>query len=262
MVGSSTWRRKIQRAGNRAASETKPPSRLEAVEIVSALFQFCFWLAFTYGRSAKPDPSLKFDPRKLTAADKAAQSSLKERQQLEERLARQAGEHVPTGLRAEMAQVKEELDAKLGELRKQVAAAKKAAESIPFEAQDWSEADTRRYKIDALLAEAGWTDLVDGRDIEYEVHGMPSGSGVGYVDYVLWGDDGLTTGGGGGEEGSEGSAGGPAAGSSCMPTVSKLRPVSDRSCSTATATSTGSGTTPGIRHGRCRASTRATNWPC
>ena len=72
-----------------------------------------------------------------------------------------------------------------------MAAAKKAAESIPFEAQDWSEADTRRYKIDALLAEAGWTDLVDGRDIEYEVHGMPSGSGVGYVDYVLWGDDGL-----------------------------------------------------------------------
>ena len=62
---------------------------------------------------------------------------------------------------------------------------------MPFEAHDWSEADTRRYKIDALLAEAGWTDFVDGRDIEYEVHGMPSGSGVGYVDYVLWGDDGL-----------------------------------------------------------------------
>ena len=138
-----------------------------------------------------PDPLLKFDPRKLTAADKAAQASLKERQQLEERLASQAGDHVPTGLRAEMAQVKEEIDAKLGELRKQVAAAKKAAESIPFEAHDWSEADTRRYKIDALLAEAGWTDLVEGYDIEYVVHGMPSGSGVGYVDYVLWGDDGL-----------------------------------------------------------------------
>ena len=48
--------RKIQRAGNRAANEWKPPSKLEAVEIVSALFQFCFWLAFTYGRSAKPRP--------------------------------------------------------------------------------------------------------------------------------------------------------------------------------------------------------------
>ena len=183
--------KRIQRTGNRAVHESKPPSKLEAVEVVSALFQFCFWLALTYGRAAKPDPSLKFDPRQLTDAGERAQSSLKERQQLEERLTRQAGEHTPTGLRAEIAQLKAELQAELGELRKQVAAAKKAAASIPFEACDWSEADTRRYKIDALLAEAGWTDLVDGRDIEYEVHGMPSGSGVGYVDYVLWGDDGL-----------------------------------------------------------------------
>ena len=183
--------RKIQRAGHRAVRESKAPSRLEAVEVVSALFQFCFWLAFTYGRAAKPDPSLQFDPRRLTDAGEGVPSSLQERQKLEERLARQAGEDAPGGLRAEMAQVKAELEAELGELRKQVAAAKKAAESPPFEAHDWSEADTRRYKIDALLAEAGWTDFVDGRDIEYEVHGMPSGSGVGYVDYVLWGDDGL-----------------------------------------------------------------------
>ena len=72
-----------------------------------------------------------------------------------------------------------------------VAAAKnKAAETIPPEAFDWSEAETRKYKIDALLAEAGWTDLVEGRDTEYEVQGMPSASGVGYVDYVLRGADG------------------------------------------------------------------------
>ena len=58
---------------------------------------------------------------------------------------------------------------------------------------DWSEAETRLYKIDALLAEAGWS-LADTRDREYEVHGMPSDSGVGYVDYVLWGDDGLPLG--------------------------------------------------------------------
>ena len=87
--------------------------------------------------------------------------------------------------------MKAALEAELSELRKQVAAAKKEAAALPIEAHDWSEADTRRYKIDALLAEAGWTNLVEGRDIEYEVHGMPSGSGVGYVDYVLWGDDGL-----------------------------------------------------------------------
>ena len=184
--------RKIQRAGNRAVHESKAPSKLEAVEIVSALFQFCFWLAFTYGRSSKPDPSLRFDPHKLVEAGRAEKASLKERQELEERLEREAEDHLQARQRlAEATRTAEELEAELAELRVEVAAAKKAAESLPAEAHDWSEADTRRYKIDALLAEAGWTDFVEGRDIEYEVQGMPSGSGVGYVDYVLWGTDGL-----------------------------------------------------------------------
>ena len=55
---------------------------------------------------------------------------------------------------------------------------------------DWSEAETRAFKIDALLAEAGWK-LGDPRDREFEVSGMPNTSDVGYVDYVLWGADGL-----------------------------------------------------------------------
>ena len=184
--------RKIQRSGNRAVHESKAPSKLEAVEIVSALFQFCFWLGFTYGRISKPDPSLRFDPRKLVEAGRAEKASLRERQELEERLDREAGEHSLARQRLEEAtRTAEELEAELAKLRQQVAAAKKAAESIPAEAHDWSEADTRRYKIDALLAEAGWSGFAEGRDIEYEVHGMPSGSGVGYVDYVLWGADGL-----------------------------------------------------------------------
>ena len=184
--------RKIQRAGNRAVHESKPPSKLEAVEIVSALFRFCFWLAFTYGRSAKPDRSVRFDPHRLLDAGKAAQGSLKERQGLEERLEREVEQHELYRRRlAEATRTAEELEAELAELRGQVATAKRAAESIPIEAHDWSEAETRRYKINALLAEAGWAGFVDGRDVEYEVHGMPSGSGVGYVDYVLRGEDGL-----------------------------------------------------------------------
>ena len=82
------------------------------------------------------------------------------------------------------------MEAERAALIAEVAAAKKAAEAVPAEAHDWSEFETRQYKIDALLAEAGWR-LDDVRDREFEVHGMPSGSGVGYVDYVLWGDDGL-----------------------------------------------------------------------
>ena len=184
--------RKIQRAGNRAVHESKAPSKLEAVEIVSALFQFCFWLAFTYGRSSKPDASLRFDPHRLVEARRAGRAGLRERRELEDRLEQEAAHHEQARRRlAEASRTAEELEAELADLRRQVAAAKKAAESIPAEAHDWSEDDTRRFKIDALLAEAGWTGREEGRDIEYEVQGMPSDSGVGYVDYVLWGADGL-----------------------------------------------------------------------
>ena len=176
--------RKIQRAGDRAVQRSRPPSGLKAVEVVSALFQFCVWLAFTYGRSTKPDLLVRFDPRMLRDDGSAVPASLKDRKDLEERL-------LACQRLAETTQTAEEFAAGLGGLRAEVAAAKKAAESISIEAFDWSEADTRRYKIDALLAEAGWADFVDGYDIEYEVHGMPSQSGVGYVDYVLWGADGL-----------------------------------------------------------------------
>lgn len=184
--------KKIQLAGNRAVHDAKPPSKLEAVEVLSALFQFCFWLAHTYGRELKPDPKLKFNPQKLTAARLAAEAAtLKQRQELEQQLAAQA-EQVATAKQraAELAMTVEELEAKRAALIGEIAAAKKAADAVPLEAHDWSEFETRKYKIDALLAEAGWK-LSDARDREYEVSGMPNNAGIGYVDYVLWGEDGL-----------------------------------------------------------------------
>jgi len=54
---------------------------------------------------------------------------------------------------------------------------------------DYSEAETRDYFIDLLLKEAGWP-LDQPRDREFEVAGMPNNQGKGFVDYVLWGDDG------------------------------------------------------------------------
>ena len=54
---------------------------------------------------------------------------------------------------------------------------------------DYSEAETRDYFIDLLLKEAGWA-LDQTRDREFEVSGMPNEKGRGFVDYVLWGDDG------------------------------------------------------------------------
>ena len=165
-------------------------TKLEAVDVVSALFQFCFWLAHTYGRVAKPDPGVTFDPHKLMDVGKVEKASLKERQELEELLDREAEE--AELVRQRLAEAKltiEELQAERAALMEAVAVAKKAAELVPVEAHDWSEAETRLYKIDGLLAEAGWL-LLEDRDREFEVTGMPSNSGVGFVDYVLWGDDG------------------------------------------------------------------------
>jgi len=45
------------------------------------------------------------------------------------------------------------------------------------------------YFIDLLLKEAGWP-LDKPQDREFEVSGMPNNAAVGFVDYVLWADDG------------------------------------------------------------------------
>ncbi len=83
---------------------------------------------------------------------------------------------------------KSALDDELKRLRAEVAAAKRVAESQP-DTHDYSEAETRDYFIDLLLKEAGWR-LDQPRDRELEVAGMPNNQEKGFVDYVLWGDDG------------------------------------------------------------------------
>ena len=56
-----------------------------------------------------------------------------------------------------------------------------------------NEKETRRYFIDVSLREAGW-DLKGARDKEFQVEYMPKStnkSETGFVDYVLWDNDGL-----------------------------------------------------------------------
>src|SRR5204863_863849 len=83
---------------------------------------------------------------------------------------------------------KETLDAELTRLRSEIAAAKKA-NTAQADTHNYSEAETRDYFIDLLLKEAGWP-LDQSRDREFEVTGMLNKEGKGFVDYVLWGDDG------------------------------------------------------------------------
>mgnify|MGYP001017862235 CR=1 FL=1 len=89
---------------------------------------------------------------------------------------------------AELLADKTALDEELKRLRAEIAEAKKAASAQP-DTHDYSEAETRDYFIDLLLKEAGWP-LDQPRDREFEVSGMPNQKDKGFVDYVLWGDNG------------------------------------------------------------------------
>ncbi|MCF0184591.1 MAG: DEAD/DEAH box helicase family protein, partial [Bacteroidaceae bacterium] len=73
-----------------------------------------------------------------------------------------------------------------------------SAVSNPHKPTEISEAETRRLYIDLLLKEAGWEvvetegAIVSGKAcIEIEVQGMPNASGIGYADYVLFGNNGV-----------------------------------------------------------------------
>jgi type I restriction enzyme R subunit len=154
----------------------------DALAAVRELFHVAYWLGRTYGRVARPVPGLVFDANALPKAAAAPKQTAEQLQQLE------AGLRERDQKLAALLADKSALDEELTRLRAEVAAARKAAATQP-DAHDYSEAETRDYFIDLLLKEAGWL-LDQPRDREFEVAGMPNKEGKGFVDYVLWGDDG------------------------------------------------------------------------
>jgi type I restriction enzyme R subunit len=174
--------RVITALGNRAVHSHKAIAANDALVAVRELFHVGYWLARTYGRVARPAPGLAFNPAALPRPLSAPKQSAEQLQNLEAGL-RERDEKL-----ASLLADKNALDEELKRLRAEVAAAKKAAEAQP-DTHDYSEAETRDYFIDLLLKEAGWP-LDRKRDREFEVAGMPNNEGKGFVDYVLWGDDG------------------------------------------------------------------------
>jgi type I restriction enzyme R subunit len=174
--------RVINTLGNQAVHSHRPIQDSDAVMAVRELFHVGYWLARTYARGAKPAPGLAFDANALPKTAPLAKQTLDQLQKLEAGL-RERDEKLSALLADKSA-----LDEELTRLRAEVAAAKKASVAQP-DTHDYSEAETRDYFIDLLLKEAGWP-LDKPRDREFEVSGMPNAPGKGFVDYVLWGDDG------------------------------------------------------------------------
>ena len=184
LVGEAVFNkaRVIIKLGNQAVHSARPILVNDAINALRELFHVAYWLAHTYGRSSKPAPGLTFNPDALPKTAPVPKQTIEQLQKLETQL-RDRDEKLSTLLADNNA-----LDEELKRLRAEVAAAKTAS-TTRLDTHDYSEAQTRDIFIDLLLKEAGWT-LDQTRDREFEVTGMPNSSGKGFVDYVLWGDDG------------------------------------------------------------------------
>jgi len=172
----------IKDLGNLAVHSSKMVRTADAVAAVRELFHLTFWLASTYGRKGRPVAGLVFDETLLPDAGAEKAKTFQQLQELDSRLAEKDAQL------ADALKAKVDTDAELEALRQEIAKAKAENAQAPT-THDYSEAETRRYLIDLLLKEAGWP-LDQTKDQEFEVQGMPNAEGKGYVDYVLWGNDG------------------------------------------------------------------------
>ena len=174
--------RVVKDLGNLAVHSHKPVRQVDALTAAKELFHVLFWLARTYAREVKPADGLAFDSDRIPKLFAGSPQTLEQLRLLESQL-RERDEKLAGLLTGKAA-----LDDELKRLRAEIAEAKKANSARP-DTHDYSEAETRDYFIDLLLKEAGWA-LDQPQDREFEVGGMPNEKGKGFVDYVLWGDDG------------------------------------------------------------------------
>ncbi|MCT4351254.1 DEAD/DEAH box helicase family protein [Vibrio sp. NC2] len=189
----------VIQVGNEAVhSKTMLPQR-DALQAVKELHHVLYWFIRTYtpNLDRKQFVVQPFDealiPQQVsidaTVATKAL-SSIKRVKELEKQL--EQDDKVEREAYLQQLKENETLKAANQALLEQIEQAKQSAEKVT-DAHDYNEEETRTYLIDVLLHEAGWK-LEHKRDREYPVSGMPiskvNPKGNGFVDYVLWGDDG------------------------------------------------------------------------
>lgn len=173
----------IKDLGNLAVHSARKVLPADALAATRELFHVCYWVARTYGQRARPDPGLTFNAALLVQlAGPAPAQTLDQLRKLQAQLA-ERDEKLSSLLGTRVS-----LDAELARMRDEVAAARQANAAAP-DTHDYSEAQTRDYFIDLLLKEASW-ELDPKKNFEVEVTGMPNAENKGFVDYVLWGDDG------------------------------------------------------------------------
>ena len=140
---------------------------------IKVLYDWLKWMALTYEQAQQvPD----FDERHIPTGSPQSESTAA----LEKQLLKESKKVF-------------KLSKAIDEERRKNALLREKNKSVIKISPTASEATTRRLLIDHQLRNAGWTNLKDGKDKEYKVVGMPretNPKGNGFVDYVLWGDNG------------------------------------------------------------------------
>ncbi|MBN2657183.1 MAG: DEAD/DEAH box helicase family protein [Spirochaetales bacterium] len=164
----------IKDLGNKAVHTTSPIKKEQAVYSLKCLYEFTSWIDYCYSDQFHNVP---FDESLLHDSEERKKTR-QELQDLYDRLG--SKDRKLEEVRKENEELRSRITAKRTENEK-------ARENFPVD--DISEYQTRKMFIDLELEIAGWTI---GSDciIEEEVTGMPNSSGTGFVDYVLYGDDG------------------------------------------------------------------------
>ena len=174
----------LQRLGNEAAHGEETDSE-KADACIKILFQFCSHMAVSYSSEEIQIP--EFNEELLKTGDRINESQSELEQQVKKLQEQLEKDEVD---RQKLEEQKEELQKRNKALAERAKSRQPQTKHIP---QLIPESVTRKLYIDVLLKEAGWKKLTEGKELEYEVKGMPvstNPSGIGYVDYVLWGDDG------------------------------------------------------------------------
>ncbi|MBT8245374.1 MAG: DEAD/DEAH box helicase family protein [Winogradskyella sp.] len=184
----------VRKIGNDAAHGKSIKNR-QALICLRSIFRLLSFLAIHYNEAYPEIPSFRESIIPQGAVDEKTKQELQDKS---EAIGKLIAENKEKEEKAKQLQEENELlKRKVEEQEAQLKARKEARQTeVIFEEVVpplTPEAETRLLYIDVLLQEAGWHNLKPKQDLEYKVTGMPTSvnpSGIGYVDYVLWDDNG------------------------------------------------------------------------
>ena len=186
-------------SGNNAAHYGNKVSGKDALVALKYVFTFLKWFANYYNEEQPEIPALfdmQFVPK--IGSERRKLSELQTANEKEQEVLRAEVNRLRKSNEEALEVARESEEA----LTQHIEQVKTAQEALVVKKQarqttissEFTEAETRLHIIDANLKEAGWAKLTPGRELEYKVKGMPKNAdnpkGNGFVDYVLWGENG------------------------------------------------------------------------